>query len=374
MPSWNRFAAVVTARWSWVITVLLLAASGALMALAGQNADATSSPVPIPASAESARVSALAKDFPGGDKAPVILVASRTDGATLSAADLAAVDAARQRVLAAAGTPGGPPPTSSEDGKAAVAPVPIDGGLTGFELGDTVKALRKAANDGAPGDLVLQITGGPAFGADIADSFSGANVTLLAVTAVVVALLLIVTYRSPVLWLVPLFVIAFADRTSMVLGGVVADATGLTADGSTTGITSVLVFGAGTNYALLLISRYREELLDTSDHRAALRIAVRNAGPAILASNATVVLALLTLLLAVVPSTRSLGVQAASGLLVAALFVLCALPPLLAAFGTRLFWPFIPRRAEHAAQNTGGWYRLADWVSQSRWHASRSVR
>src|SRR6478735_1372035 len=328
MPSWSRFAAVVTARWSWLITVLLLAAAGALMAAAGQNADATSSPIPIPASAESARASLLAKDFPGGDKAPVILVASRTDGTALSPADVTAFDAARQRVLTAAGTPAGPPPITSGDGKAAVAPVPIDGGLTGFELGDTVKALRKAANDGAPGGLRLQITGGPAFGADIADSFSGANITLLAVTAAVVAVLLIVT--------------ALADRTSMVLGGVVAHLTGLTADGSTTGITSVLVFGAGTNYALLLISRYREELLGTSDHRDALRTAVRHAGPAIVASNATVVLALLTLLLAVVPSTRSLGVQAASGLLVAAVFVLCALPPLLAAYGTRLFWPFIP--------------------------------
>ena len=368
MPSWNRFAAVVTARWSWLITVLLLAAAGALMAAAGQNADATSSPIPIPASAESARASLLAKEFPGGDKAPAILVASRTDGTTLSPADVTAFDAARQRVLTAAGTPAGPPPITSEDGKAAVAPVPIDGGLTGFELGDTVKALRKAANDGAPGDLRLQITGGPAFGADIADSFSGANITLLAVTAAVVALLLIVTYRSPILWLVPLIIIALADRTSMVLGGVVAHLTGLTADGSTTGITSVLVFGAGTNYALLLISRYREELLGTSDHRDALRTAVRHAGPAIVASNATVVLALLTLLLAVVPSTRSLGVQAASGLLVAAVFVLCALPPLLAAFGTRLFWPFIPRRAEHAAHEVGGWYRLANWVSN---HAAR---
>ncbi|HEV7419216.1 MAG TPA: MMPL family transporter, partial [Mycobacterium sp.] len=368
MPSWDRFAAVVTARWSWLITVLLMAAAGALMALGGQNADATASPVPIPASAESARVSALARGFPDGDKAPVILVASRADGAALSSADVTAVDAARQRILAAAGTPAGPPPTMSKDGMAAVVPVPIDGELTGFQLGDTVKALREAANDGAPGDLLLQITGGPAFGADIADSFSGANVTLLAVTAGVVALLLIVTYRSPVLWLVPLFVIAFADRTSMVLGGVVAEQTGLAADGSTTGITSVLVFGAGTNYALLLISRYREELLGTSDHRTALRTAVRHASPAILASNATVVLALLTLLLAVVPSTRSLGVQAASGLLVAALFVLCALPPLLAAFGTRLFWPFVPRSAEHAAQNVGPWYRLADWVSH---HAGR---
>lgn len=369
MDLWDRFSAVVTARWSWAITLLIAVAAGALMALAGENSAADQSPVPVPASAESARVAALIKEFPSGDKAPVILVASRTDGAALSPADLAAVDVARQRVLESAGLPAGPPASTSQDGVVALAPVPIAADLSGFDLADTVKGLRTAANDDAPPDLRLQITGGPAFGADIADSFSGANFTLLAVTATVVALLLIITYRSPILWLVPLTVIAIADRTATVLGGAVTDLTGLAADGSTTGITSVLVFGAGTNYALLLISRYREELAKTPHHRDALRTAVRNAGPAILASNATVVLALLTLLLAVVPSTRSLGAQAACGLLVAAVFVLGALPPLLALFGARLFWPFIPRRGgEHAAEEFGAWYRVAAWVSN---HAGR---
>ena len=130
----------------------------------------------------------------------------------------------------------------------------------------------------------------------------------------------------------------------------------------------MLVFGAGTNYALLLISRYREELRRTPDHRRALQTAVRFAGPAILASNATVVLALLTLLLASSPTTRSLGAQAAAGLVVAAVFVLLVLPPLLALFGPKLFWPFIPasapRRSPPPAPGTG-WPRcpatLAGW-------------
>jgi putative drug exporter of the RND superfamily len=354
-----------------VITLVIFAAGGLLIGLTGSNAGATQSPVPVPSSAESARAAALARDFPAGDTAPVILVASRADGAALSPSDVAAIDAARQRVLARAATPAAPPVTVSEDGAVALAPVPIAADLSGFELRDTVKGLRAAANDGAPQGLRLQITGGPAFGADIADSFSGANVTLLAVTAAVVALLLIVTYRSPILWLVPLIVIAIADQTAAAVGAEVSELTGLTADGSTTGITSVLVFGAGTNYALLLISRYREELTRAragAPHRDALRIAVRHAGPAILASNATVVLALLTLLLAVVPSTRSLGAQAACGLVVAALFVLAALPPLLALFGPRLFWPFVPHHGDHEATKPGPWYRVATWVSG---HAGR---
>jgi putative drug exporter of the RND superfamily len=262
----------------------------------------------------------------------------------------------------------GPPLIPAADNRAAVAPVLLSPDLTGFALSDTVTGLREAARDGLPDTLVANVTGGPAFGADIANSFAGANINLIAVTGAVVALLLIITYRSPVLWLVPLLVIAFADRIGAVTGAAVAEAAGLGGDGSTSGITSVLVFGAGTNYALLLISRYREELRRQPVHRQALRTAVRFAGPAIVASNATVVLALLCLLLASSPTTRSLGVQAAAGLVVAAVFVLLVLPPLLALFGPRLFWPFIPRVSAEEITTTGVWHRIADWVSG---HAGR---
>lgn len=368
---WERFAALVTARRSWALALLVAALAGGLMALIPQNNSADQSPVSLPPGAESAKVAALRADFPGGDQTPVILVATRADGSALTSADLAAADQARMRMLAAAGQGGGAPGAPvivSQDGKAGLSPVPLRGDLSGFALNDAVKAQRDAAADGLPSDLVVHVTGGPAFGADIANSFTGANFTLLAVTASVVALLLILTYRSPVLWLVPLIVIAFADRVAAVVGSGVAQLTGMSADGSTSGITSVLVFGAGTNYALLLISRYREELQRTDNHRDALRTAVRHAGPAILASNATVVLALLTLLLASSPSTRSLGVQAASGLVVAAVFVLLVLPPLLALFGPKLFWPFIPKAGTEPLTTTGAWHRIADWVAH---HAGR---
>uniref|UniRef100_UPI00389B2D3F MMPL family transporter n=1 Tax=Mycobacterium sp. HUMS_1102779 TaxID=3383487 RepID=UPI00389B2D3F len=246
----------------------------------------------------------------------------------------------------------------------AVAPVSAD--LSGVDLDKQVAAARAAARDGLPAGLRAHVTGGPAFGADIANAFTDANVTLLAVTAAVVALLLVATYRSPVLWLAPLLVIGFADRVATAVGTAVARLTGLSFDGSTAGITSVLVFGAGTNYALLLISRYRQELRRQSahpDHREALRRAVRRAGPAIVASNATVVLALLTLLCASTPSTRSLGALAACGLLVAAVSVLVVLPPVLALCGRRLFWPFVPQPAGHARES-GPWLRVAQWVDR----------
>ncbi|WP_328363637.1 MMPL family transporter [Mycobacterium sp. NBC_00419] len=376
---WDRIGELLSVRFSWVIAVLVAMIGVGLMGALGESASADKSPVSLPPGAESAKAAALLKEFPGGDQAPVILVATRGDGGTLSPSDLAAAEDARGRMVAVAGPAGPPiPVVPSTDGKAALAPVPLDSTLSGFALSDTVKELREAAKDGLPGDLVVNVTGGPAFGADIANAFSGANVTLLAVTGAVVALLLIITYRSPVLWLVPLLVIAFADRVAAVVGSAIADASGMTADGSTSGITSVLVFGAGTNYALLLISRYREELRHTPEppgrrhpvehHRQALQTAVRHAGPAIVASNATVVLALLTLLFASSPSTRSLGVQAASGLLVAAVFVLLMLPPLLALFGRKLFWPFVPKAGSEEITTTGAWHRIADWVSQ---HATR---
>ena len=340
----------MTGRYSWLLALIVVAVAGALMGLIGTDDSSQQSPVPVPSSAESARADALRMQLPGGDRVPAIVVVTRKDGAPLSPADLGAI---KQQ-----------PVVVSTDGRAAVATVPLDAGLSGFALNDAVKALRQSAGEGLPGELRVEVTGGPAFGADIANSFSGANITLLAVTASVVALLLIVTYRSPVLWLVPLAVIGFADRVAAVLGSAIAEALGMSPDGSTSGITSVLVFGAGTNYALLLISRYREELGRHENHRAALKVAVRQAGPAILASNATVVLALLTLVLASSPSTRSLGVQAASGLVVAAVFVLLVLPPLLALFGSRLFWPFIPRVGAKPLTDSGIWHRIADAVAR----------
>ncbi|BBY63387.1 membrane protein [Mycolicibacterium helvum] len=368
-PLWDRIGDLVSNRHSWLLALLVAVIGGGLLGAIGQSSSAEQSPVSLPPSSESAQVAELLKEFPGGEAAPVILVVTRADGESLTSTDLAAAEAARGRMVAAAGTGGPPiPVTAADDGKAALAPVPVSSSLSGFALSDEVKALREAAKTGLPTDLAVSVTGGPAFGADIANAFAGANITLLAVTGAVVALLLIVTYRSPVLWLVPLLVIAFADRVAAVLGSAIAEATGLAADGSTSGITSVLVFGAGTNYALLLISRYREELRHTTGHRQALRTAVRFAGPAIAASNATVVLALLTLLFASSPSTRSLGVQAASGLLVAAVFVLLMLPPLLALFGPKLFWPFIPRAGAQETTDTGAWHRVADWVSE---HAGR---
>lgn len=360
---WERVAAAVTGPRSWLLAAVAVLAGVGVMALVGPNTAAGQAPQSLPQHSPSARVTALAGQFPGGDRTPLIVVVSRADGAVLGPADLDAARAARNRAQAAAQPGAAPaqPLTPSQDGKAALGVVPLSTTLSGLALNDAVNALRTAAATGLAADLQVHVTGGPAFGADIASAFTHANVTLLAVTASVVALLLIATYRSPVLWLVPLLVVAFADRVAATVGTAVASLTGLSFDGATSGITSVLVFGAGTNYALLLISRYRQELRRHAGHRGALRRAVHRAGPAIVASNATVVLALLTLLLAATPSTRSLGALAACGLVIAAVSVLVVLPPLLAVCGRRLFWPFIP--VDRPATESGAWRRVAEWVA-----------
>lgn len=366
---WDGVAALVTGRRSWAIAVAVLVLSAALMGLVGSNDSAGQSPTSLPPSSESAAVQSILGEFPDSDTAPVILVVTRDDGAPLSPADLDATAQAGARMASTVDAPAAPPTVvpavPSPDGLAAIVPVQIDSSLSGFDLNDTVASLRTAAADGLPSGLVAQVTGGPAFGADIANSFAGADFRLLAVTAAVVALLLIVTYRSPILWLVPLLVVGFADRVASSVGTGVAELTGLTFDGSTSGITSVLVFGAGTNYALLLISRYREELTKESDHRLALRHAVRQSGPAILASNVTVVLALLSLVLGILPSTRSLGALAAAGLIVAAVFVLLVLPPALALCGRKVFWPFVPTVTRSDVDHRGVWYRIAAAVART---------
>ncbi|OSC39185.1 MMPL family transporter [Mycobacterium decipiens] len=360
---WAGIAAAVAGRRSWLLGLGVVLVGISLVVLIGANTAASQAPLSVPTDSDSARVEALTRQFPGGARASVIVVVTATDPAKPDLRQTA--EQARDRMVAIAQPGAAPvPAVLSADGQASVAMVPISADLSGLALNDTVSALRAAASTGLPAGVGLHVTGGPAFGADIANAFTGANIALLAVTASVVALLLIATYRSPVLWLAPLLVIGFADRVANSIGTAVASLTGLSFDGSTSGITSVLVFGAGTNYALLLISRYRQELRQHGDHRDALRRAVRMAGPAIVASNATVVLALLTLTFASTPSTRSLGALAACGLVVAAVSVLVVLPPALVLCGRRLFWPVIPHPGAGEPLDSGPWHRIAERVAR----------
>jgi RND superfamily putative drug exporter len=358
----DRIAALTTGRRSaWAVLALSFVLVALVMGLGSTTSSGSAAPNSLPEDAESARVAELRQEFEGADSLPAIAVYTREDGAALTEADLAALGQAPARFAEVVDVPTSPL-VPAPDGEAVLVSIPVSAEVSGFDLSEVVKELRDVAGEGLPEGVTVEVTGAAGFAADTAAAFEGADVRLLLVTAAVVAILLLLTYRSPTLWLVPLIVVALADRTAASLTEVVASALGTPLDGSTSGITSVLVFGAGTNYALLLVSRYREELRSTSDHRQALADAVRGAASAILASNLTVVLALLTLLAGVLPNNRSLGLSAAIGLVLALVFGLFTLPAALSVFGRGLFWPFVPRVGEQDKSRTGAWFTVAETV------------
>lgn len=257
-----------------------------------------------------------------------------------------------------------PPAGISEDKTTAVITVPMEKTLLTEEITERVEEIRAIAKENIPSGLDVFVTGPEGFQADLAGVFAGADFTLLLSTVVVVAVLLLVTYRSPTLWLVPLIVVGVADGMAGQLARQVAALFDITPDASVTGILSVLVFGAGTNYALLLIARYREELLSTEDRHEAMAKALRGAGPAIIASGSTVTLALLTLSFADLAGNRALGIVCATGVVIAMISALCVLPAALVVFGRGLFWPFVPKFGAVDKSDSGLWAKLGRGVSK----------
>jgi RND superfamily putative drug exporter len=237
-------------------------------------------------------------------------------------------------------------PICSKDGKAAIVSAYIKGNGEGERILDPVKFWREEISDPG-GGLEVKITGGAGFSADAIEVFEGINGTLLLAALSLVIFLLIVIYRSPMFFFIPLAAVLFAETLSRSIGFGVSEL-GVTINGQSSSIMSVLVLGAGTDYALLLVARYREELHHTADKYQAMRTALESAGPAIFASALTVVAALLCLMLAKVNGTSGLGPIAAIGIACAALSMLTLLPALLTIFGRRAFWPFVPHTPETA--------------------------
>lgn len=358
----RSLSAVLTSRrGSWISLAVGVLALVAVLGLFGRGSLSTGNDIAARDS-ESARVAALLQEFPDADAQTILVVAAHPDGGELTERELASL-----AELAAAlgevedGSALGPFP--SEDGEAAVVQVTAAVGVEEDAERVLVEQVRGVVAEHPISGLDILVTGGPAFGVDVAAAFDGADLTLLLVTIGIVALLLIFTYRSPILWLIPLTVVALADQLAGTVTVAIGNALSLQFD---TGIVSVLVFGAGTNYALLLISRYREELQRDDDHRMALATAWRATVPAIVASNVTVVVSLLTLVLAVIPGTRGLGIASAAGLLIALAAVLLLLPALLAVCGRRVFWPFVPR-PEHTTAQGRVWRSVAQGVVRRPW-------
>ena len=257
-----------------------------------------------------------------------------------------------------------PPATISDDNTTAVVTIPMDEIDDVDERAERVAEIRTLIGKETLPGVEAYVTGPEGFQVDLAGVFAGADFTLLLATVLIVVVLLLVTYRSPILWIVPLLVVGTADGMAGQIGRNVAAFFNITADGSITGILSVLVFGAGTNYALLLIARYKEELILIEDRHEAMTRAVKGAGPAILASGGTVALALLTLSFAELGGNRALGLVCASGIVVAMIAALGVLPAAIVVFGRGLFWPFVPKFGGVNKSETGWWAKLGKGVSK----------
>jgi RND superfamily putative drug exporter len=358
----HRTSRLLGRRTAWLVALVPLLIAIALIVGMGEGSRERTSLDNLPEGFDSTQGTALRDALPEEDATVAVVLWTSGEG-ELTKATVA--DLGRQAAALGA-VPAGPtgPVTVAEDGTAAIAVVPVES-TSATENADRVGELRDQLTADRPAGVDSQVTGPAAVEADLAAVFQGADTNLLLVTAGVVALLLLITYRSPVLWLIPLIVVGTADRLAAVLATQAMAVLDVAWDESTVGILSVLVFGAGTDYALLLISRYRDELKSHESRHVAMSVAVRRTAEAVLSSATTVVLGLLTLLLSVVPTTRGLGLACAIGVVVAATFVLLVLPAALVLFGRWVFWPRVPHVGDPALVETDSlWHKVGARVAR----------
>jgi RND superfamily putative drug exporter len=261
-------------------------------------------------------------------------------------------------------------PIPSADGKAilinaqldfAVADANIDGEpifpkIIEFIREDMEKEFTSAG-------ITTHVTGPAGLFADLFEAFGSIDTRLLQTTLIVVAIILIVVYRSPVLWILPLFTAASALGIATMIVYYLAREDIIDLNGQTQGILDVLVLGAATDYALLLIARYREELHHHQSRFDAMRIALRGVVEPIIASGSTVIAGLMVLLLSDLSSNRGLGPVGSIGIASSMLAVLTLLPALLIVFGRWIFWPKIPRFGDEDEKLSGLWSKVGNLVA-----------
>jgi RND superfamily putative drug exporter len=357
MPSGRRAKWIVLAFW---LVILVLAGPLAGKLMGAEKNDASSW---LPAKAESTKVLDLQSRFISPNVFPAVVLYDRASGLTAADRAKAAADARsfarRPGVLASQVT--GPIP--AKDGKAIETIVPVNLGKDGWNVaGDRADSLRSVATSGANG-MSVHITGPLGTAADSSKAFKGIDSTLLYATLTVVIVLLLITYRSPVLWLLPVISAGIALASAEALIYLLAKHAGLTVNAQSAGILYVLVFGAGTDYALLLTARYREELRRHEDRHQAMAVALRRAGPAIIASAVTVMISLLTLVVAELNSTKGMGPVLAIGVGVGLLAMITLLPALLVICGRWVFWPVKPKYGSAEPTTAGVWARVGRGIA-----------
>jgi putative drug exporter of the RND superfamily len=335
----------------WVVVVAVAGPLAGKLNSAQKN-DASSW---LPHNAESTQVVDLAKRFTPSDTFPAVVVYEHPGPITRADRARAAADAKRFAGLDhVSGKIIGPIP--AKDGKALQVIVPIKVGTDGWnDIAPVVKDMRSIAHTSGGS---VYVTGPAGYAADFSKVFNGFDSTLLYITAAIVIAILLFTYRSPILWTLPLACVFIALTAAQAVIYLLARHAGLTVNGQSAFVLTVLVFGAGTDYALLLVARYREELRRHDDRHQAMAEALHRAGPAIIASGSTVVLSLLTLLVAELASTKSLGPVLAIGVAVGLCAMLTLLPALLVIFGRWMFWPRRPALGSAEPTEHGLWARI----------------
>lgn len=255
----------------------------------------------------------------------------------------------------------------SQDSQAILGSLSFDSAKIADQIGNepalplVIESIRNYTDEfSSQGGFESHVTGFAAIFADLFKAFGAIDSTLLYWTLGIVALILIVVYRSPILWIMPLLSALIAESLA---GGVIytlAKNDVLTLDGQSQGILSVLVIGAATDYAMLLIARYREELHHHESKFDSMRIALRGVLEPIIASGLTVSIGLLILILSELKNNRSLGPVGAIGIVASMVTILTLLPALLVLFGRWIFWPRIPRHDDVDEKLTGIWSKVAN--------------
>lgn len=296
----------------------------------------------LPSSAEATQVQQLLPGFNEQDRIPAIVLFS--SGTALDQDQTREIAAALQDLKGREGVAGDiSPAIPSEDGKAVQAFVSID---SSAEVGAVVDDLRQDLRQTVPSGVTVQVTGPAGFTADLLEGFSGIDGLLLAVSLVAVLIILVVVYRSFLLPLAVLLSSVFALCVALLTVWWLAKAGVLLLNGQTQGILFILVIGAATDYSLLYVSRYRDELARGHERWAASRTALRRSLEPIAASGGTVIAGLLCLLLSDLKSNSALGPVAAIGIVFAMLSALTFLPALLYVMGKAAFWPRRPRAVD----------------------------
>jgi putative drug exporter of the RND superfamily len=342
----------------WLVLVFWLVALGVGSVFGSklidvQNNEASSW---LPESAESTRALEKMTPFYDPDSIPTVVAYERESGLTRD--DIAEATEHAREFSGLDGVEGdvvGPIP--SQDGQAMQTVVTFNFGANGWmEMPATAEELREIAQlDGAE----TYVTGAGGQAADASEVFEGIDGTLLTAALSVVVLILLLTYRSPVLWVLPVLSAVVALMVAQGLIYFLARYADLTVNGQSQAILSILVIGSGTDYALLLVARYREELRRHEDRHEAMAFALHRATPAVLASAATVVVGMLCLLFADLNSTAGLGPVAAIGIAVTFLVMVTLLPALLVILGRWVFWPKRPTYGSIEPTQAGIWARVA---------------